>query len=209
MNLDALRVKDKDQLTAEEVTFLTEHRSEMSADELKKFGLEADKPTPADTLSTEDRDLLDAIHTGKKKVVDATVLSRLDKLDALEATAEEYKQEKAKQIVLSHIKRGAVKPVEEENTVKMLLSLEGDARKSFESHLNALPSNELLSEEYGHKDDVVVTDVVEELDKKAAEIVEKAKTEGRAITYGQAQREALSRDNDLNARYEEYRKQQQ
>src|SRR5205807_3443880 len=75
MTLDELRVKDKATLSAEELQFITDHKDELSADERTKFGLEAapvTPPTNTDTLSAEDRELLAAIKSGSKKVVDAS-----------------------------------------------------------------------------------------------------------------------------------------
>ena len=91
------------------------------------------------------------------------MLSKLDKLGELESVAEQFKHDKAKQFVREQLSRGALKPDQEETTVTMLLSMEGDARKAFEDHLSALPSNELLAAEIGHDKDVNV-DVNDELE---------------------------------------------
>ena len=66
MNLDALRVKENKDVTSEERQFLTANKDKLSADELKRFELDAQ----IDTLSTADRELLAAVKAGSKKVVD-------------------------------------------------------------------------------------------------------------------------------------------
>src|SRR5436853_14969 len=81
----------------------------------------------------------------------------------------------------------AMKTDQEETTVTMMLSMEGDARKAFEDHLSALPSNELLAAEIGHSQEVTV-DIADELKQKTLDMLSKAKAAGETmLTYGQAQ----------------------
>ncbi len=258
MNLDALRLKENKDVTAEERAFLAENKDKLSAEELKNFELEttvdtlskddqellaavksgkkkvvdADKDNNGDQMSdedkkmmediksgkkkvvdvddklsaltTEDRETLNAIQSGDKKLVDKDTLSKLDKLDKLEAIAEEYEHNKAKQIVLSHIERGAVKQDQEESTVNMLLSSQGDGRKAFEDHLSALPSNELLAHEIGH-DQAVESDVLSELNTKTKDLLSKAKESGELLTWGQAQERLMRQDTDLKSRYDAHK----
>jgi Mu-like prophage I protein len=252
MNLDALRVKENKDVTSEERQFLSANKDKLSADELKRFELTnddtvskedrellaavksgskkvvddndgdedvsaEDRQTLADiksgkkklvdagekldALTQDDRDMLTAIQSGKKKVVDADLLSKLDKLDKLEAVAEEFEHNKAEQIVQSHIQRGAIKPDQKDSTTSMLLSAEGDARKVFEDHLSALPSNELLAGEVGHDKDVNV-DVNDELKQKTMEVQSKAKAGGETLSYAQAQDRLMRDDADIKQRYE-------
>jgi hypothetical protein len=258
MNLDALRVKENKDVTSEERQFLTANKDKLSADELKRFELDAQA---VDTLSTADRELLaavksgskkvvdnnnddndgdedvsaadrqiladlksgkkklvdagekldaitqderdtlTAIQTGKKKVVDSDVLSKLDKLGELESVAEQFKHDKAKQFVREQLSRGALKSDQEETTVTMLLSMEDDARKAFEDHLSALPSNELLAAEIGHDKEVNV-DIADELKQKTLEVLSKAKTSGETLSYAQAQDRLMRDDADIKQRYE-------
>lgn len=157
-----------------------------------------------DALTQADRDTLTAIQSGDKKLVDKDTLSKLDKLDKLEAIAEEYEHNKAKQIVLSHIERGAVKQDQEEPTVNILLSAQGDARKTFEDHLSALPSNDLLAREIGH-DQAVESDILSELNTKTKETLSKAKEGGEILTWGQAQERLMRQDTDLKSRYDAHK----
>ncbi len=224
MNLDALRIKDKKDLKAEELAFITDNRDKLSADELKRFELTipdtlsaedrelltaikagskkvVDTSMTLDALSTEDRDMLTAIRSGSKKVVDASVVDKLDKLDALEATAEAYRKDKADQFVTEQLTRGALKPDQKDATVKMLLSMDSAARKAFEDHLSALPSNELLAVEIGHSKDVTI-DVADELKQKTLSVQKEAKASGETLSYAQAQDRLMRDDADIKARYE-------
>jgi hypothetical protein len=224
MNLDALRIKENKDVTSEERQFLTTNKDKLSADELKRFGLDTsdtlsaedrellsaiksgskkvvDTSMTLDSLSTEDRDLLTAIRSGNKKVVDADALSKLDKLDALEATAEAYRKDKATELVLSHVKRGAIKPDQEESTTNMLLSADDATRKTLEAHLSALPDNELLAGEVGHSKDVTV-DITDELKQKTLSVQKEAKANGEMLSYAQAQDRLMRDDADIKARYQ-------
>lgn len=154
-----------------------------------------------DALTPQDRDTLSAIQSGKKQLVDADTLSKLSKLDKLEAVAEEFEHNKAEQIVQTHLSRGALVSDQKNNTVTMLLSLEGDARKAFEDHLSALPSNELVASEVGHDKDVNV-DINDELKQKTLEVLSKAKAAGETLSYAQAQDKLMRDDADIKQRYE-------
>jgi hypothetical protein len=83
----------------------------------------------------------------------------------------------------------------------MLLSMEGDARTSFENHLKALPSNELLAAEIGHDENVNV-DIGEELKQKTLDVQSKAKAAGETLSYAQAQDRLMRDDTDIKERYE-------
>src|SRR2546421_56359 len=69
MSIDQLRVKDANELSAEERAFLEAHKSDLSAEEQARFGLTA-TATKTDELSAEDKALLAAIKSGSKMVVD-------------------------------------------------------------------------------------------------------------------------------------------
>lgn len=223
MDLDKLRVADREKLTVPELDHLAANKDKLSTDELKKFKLEDE----ADTLSAEDKDTLEAIKAGTKKVVDANATQdnlsatdkdlltaiqsgdkvvvekaaaeQLAKIPALEKSAEDYRKEKADQFVQEQLARGAIKPDQKDSTVKMLLSMDGDALQQFKDHLSALPSNELLAAEIGHTEDVTV-DVQDELKDKTLKFQAKAKEDGRELSFGAAQIEMLSADKDLSDR---------
>lgn len=231
MVLDELIVMDREKLSVPQLDFLTENQDKLSEDVRKKFKLE--ESSTGDQLSAEDkatleaiksgdkkvvakdsleatpeeRDMLAAIKSGEKKVVDATVLDKLDKLDGLEKTAEQYRTEKAEQLVHSHVLRGALKPDQEKETVTMLLSAVGPAREQLEKHLGGLPSNELVAGEIGHDKDVNV-DTLDELKQKTLKLQADSKEKGQELSYGQAQAQLLSQDKDLSARYDDLRKEE-
>lgn len=152
-----------------------------------------------DALSTEDRSLLDSLKSGDKKLVDAATAQQLSRLPELLSMQDEYLHDKAKTIVLSHVKRGAVKPDQVENWTGMLLNAQGDTRKSLEESLAALPSNDLLAAEVGHQQEVA-EDIQTELKTLTLARQKEAKDAGRELTYGAAQNELLSANKDLKER---------
>lgn len=217
LSLDEVRIKDKEKLSAEEQTFLEENKDRLKPEELTKFGLEVAKVDETEKLSADDKELLAAIRDGKKKVVDADqqivtedMLTKLAKVDGLEKVADDYRNEKASQLVLSHVERGAIKPDQQENWTKMLLAADEAGRATLEKNLEALPSNELLAAEVGHDNDVEVKDakLEDELKAKTEEHLSAAKADGKVMTYGQAQTEMLAANKDLLDRVEAERNKQ-
>ena len=142
MNLDALRVKESTDLSVPELDFLEENKAELFKPELEKFKLNTDAAPAADELSEDDKQTLAAIKDGKKKLVDAaktgeTVVEK-ERLDRLEATAEQYRTEKVQDILSKHIKRGAIKQDQTEFWSKQLLAASEEERKGLETALDAL-----------------------------------------------------------------------
>lgn len=226
MDLDKLRVMDREKLQVPQLDKLEASKDKLSADELKKFKLETQA---ADTLSAEDKTMLEAIKAGSKKVVDADAapdtLSATDKdlltaiqsgdkvvidkaaaeqlaaIPSLQKTSEEYRRDKTERFVREQLQRGAIKPDKEKETVDMLMNADEATRKTLEDHLAALPTNELLAAEIGHEKDVQV-EVQDELKAETLKYQKEAKENDRNLTYGQAQNEVLSKNTDLKDRVE-------
>lgn len=205
MNLDALRVKEREALSVPELDYLTEHKSELSADELGKFKLEATSTEPKDQTSDEDKALLAAIKAGDKKVIEAKE-EPVDKtrLDSLEATAKQYREEKATAIVADHVKRGAIKHDKAEDWTKRLLDAVGETeRKAMEEMLADLPSNDLLAKENGSNAKGTGEDVPagstarEQLDALAKAKVAAAAKEGKELLYTDALKQVTRENADL------------
>lgn len=200
MNLDTLRVKDAEDLTGAEYKFVAEHRSELSADEKAKFSLETADADRTE-LSAEDKTLLDSIKAGDKKVVDADS-NVVDKstLDRLEKTAQDYREDKVRTVLATHVKRGAIKQDQAKLDGfwgKQLLSAEDDARKEVEKALDALPSNEDIGKENGTAEDALAGSTArDQLAVIASEKVAKAAEAGKEMLYSDALREAI-RENSL------------
>jgi hypothetical protein len=208
MNLDALRVKEREALSVPELDFLTEKKAELSADEVKKFKLDSttdEGDNKQDQLSDEDKQTLAAIKAGDKKLVDKeTPVVDKTQLDALQATANEYKEEKVKTILDSHIKRGAIKQDQSEKWGKQLLAAEGDARKELEEMLSALPDNDLLAKENGSNAKGTGEDVAagstarEQFHALANAKVAAAAKEGKELLYTDALKQVVRENSDLS-----------
>jgi hypothetical protein len=202
MNLDSIRVKERNDLSIAEFDFLQENKEKLSAPELEKFKIEA-KQEEGTELSAEDKSLLDSIKSGDKKVVDKEELSADQKKVAdLEKVALDYKTEKAQAIVDGHVARGAIKQDANEFWTKQLLSVEGDDRKALEDQLNGLPSNEKLKEEFnsekGTSEDVAAgLTAREQLDALAKAEVAKAAKEGKELLYAEALKQVMRANEDL------------
>ena len=206
MNLDSLRVKERNDLSIPEFDFLEENKAKLSAEELTKFKLEAaKKEEEGEKLSAEDKALLDAIKSGDKKVVNKEELSAEEKKIAdLEKTALDYKTEKAQAVVNGHISRGAIKQDASEFWTKQLLSVEGDDRKALEDQLSAIPDNELLKEEFnkekGTSEDVAAGSTArEQYDVLAKGKVAAAAKDGKELLYADALKEVMRENPDLGA----------
>lgn len=207
MTLDELRIKEREDLTVPELDFLTEHKSELSADEQKKFkldeepaGNEDDENNEDDQVSDEDKATLAAIKDGSKKVVDAKAETvDKDRLTALEATAEQYREEKAQEVIDKHVARGAIKQDASENWKKRLLSATDQKdRDQLESDLEALPDNKILADEVGSSDDTAAGSTPrEQLTVIAKKKVEEAAKAGKEVLFADALKEAISENKDL------------
>lgn len=198
MNLDALRVKDPEELDGKEYKFLAEHKSELSAEEQEKFSLEVPEENNEE-FSDEDRATLAAIKSGEKKVVgkDEEVVEK-SRLDALEATAQDYKTEKAQEVVNKHIARGAIKQDASEFWTKQLLSSEGDDRKALEEQLAALPDNKILADEIGSGEDTPAGNTPrEQLHVLANQKIAAAAKDGKELLYPEALKQATRENPDL------------
>jgi len=203
MTLDQIRIKEANSLSTEEKAFLEEHRSELSVEEIKKFDMEAKEELSAEDkalLTPENKELLASIKSGEKKVINASDES-VDKtrLDSLEATALEFKTEKANTVVEAHVKRGAIKQDAAENWTKRLLSVDTAERTALEADLAALPSNELLSNEIGSGEDTHAGNTArDQLHVIANKKVEEAAKGGKELLYSDALKQAIRENEALS-----------
>lgn len=203
MNLNALRVKERDALSVAELDFLDEHKDELSGEERKKFKLEAAAPPPDNQLTEEDKTLLAAVKDGSKKVVDATVdTAGKERLDRLESTVNRYREKEVKDILDKHVKRGAIK--QDQAAVdgfwgkQLLAASSEEERKGLEDALTAIPSNEQLAAEIGTAEDVNAgSNAREQLDSFAKKKVEAAAKEGKTLLYADALKEVYRENKDL------------
>ncbi len=198
MSIDELRIKDAANLTADEKAFMEAHKSDLSADEQKKFGLTAEA-IKADDLSAEDKALLAAIKSGNKMVVDKGASAvDAERLSALEATAKKYEAEKAENVVALHVKRGTIKQDSASFWTKTLLDASADNRETLEEQLAALPNNEQIAQELGSAEDVQAGSTArEQLATIATKKVADAAKEGKTLLYADALKLAARENTDL------------
>lgn len=202
MNLDALRVKERDALSVPELDFLAEHKKELSTDEAKKFQLDATVVEDNKVeLSAEDKQTLDAIKGGTKKLVDASSeVVEKTRLDALEGTINRYREQEVKDLLTGHVKRGAIKQDQTDFWSKqMLAATDEGTRKDLETALAALPSNEQLAvKARGTGEDVVAGATArEQLDVLAKAEVAKAAKDGKTLLYADALKQVYHANDDL------------
>lgn len=206
MQLDALRVKEREALSVPELDFLEEKKAELSADELTKFKLEATTTEDdKDQLSDEDKQTLAALKAGNKKLVDGTAeVVEKTRLDKLESTIDGYRKKDVAAIMAKHVKRGAVKQdqVKEDQTdfwSKQLLGASTDeARQSVEVALNALPGNDLLAREIGTSEDIAAGSTArEQLHVLAKAKVAAAAKDGKEMLYADALKQVYKDNADL------------
>jgi hypothetical protein len=163
MTLEEIRAKQVAELNDEEKAFLAEHKSELTAEELKPYGLEetdeeaakaaADKEA-ADKAAVE-KAAADAKAAEDQRIVEASaVLKGLtpEKLAQLQADAQagrEAKQQLAENEATTFIKAsiasGRVKPDQQTDAVKLLLASKGEQRTQLEAFINGLPANKLIT----------------------------------------------------------------
>lgn len=198
--------KDQKDLTQDEEKFLADHRTELTDEQKTKFNLvdaaAVDPAKPVDAaapISAEDAKLLADIHAGTLKTVsteDAVISA--SELASLKDTAEQYRKEKAEEVVASHIKRGAIKADASDRWVDRLLHASKADRVELEADLTALPSNELLASELGDDNaGTTATSAREELAQIAASKVAEAEKNGKTLKYDDALRMAVSENQDL------------
>lgn len=186
MTLEEIRAKQVAELTDEEKAFLAEHKSELTAEELKTYGLEeeedeaakaaaakeaADKEAAdkaaADALAAEEAKKLEA--SAKKLGIEAKELAQLraDAKAGREAK-EQLATNEARQFVQASIAAGRVKSDQQDNAVSLLLASSGKQRTALETFINSLPENPILKAEAGSgkpepETEVVITDEEKDL----------------------------------------------
>lgn len=212
MNVDELRVKDRDELSVPELDFLAEHKDELSAEEVTKFKLDADGGDGAgdggegegeddnkSTLSAEDSKMLADIKAGNLKVVKGSeVVVEKSELDALKGSSLQYQTEKAEGIVDKHIGRGAIKADAKPFWTGQLLAATGEDRTNLEAQLEALPANEALGEEQGHGEDIAAGATArEQLHNIANEKIAAAAKAGKEMLYPEALKLAIRENPDI------------
>lgn len=189
LKLEEVRIMEASDIKDEHRAFLEDNKAQLSADELSKFGIKADKVVEAQDGQVS---------------INADELAQL-KADATRGVeaAEKLAQKEASDFAAARIQAGQVKSDQKDDLVKILLASSTEARTSLESFLTGLPVNaDIDGGEAGDggKSSAKATD---ELFEKAEKIV--ADSQGKT-KYNDAVKEVLASDADLRARVEAERK---
>lgn len=152
MDLAKLRTKKASDLTEDEKTYLSEHKSELTEDERKTLGLE-EQPKPADDKPADDKpkdeptaeekqaqELQASINAGTHVVLEATAYKALSgKVEKMEAKLAEYERKDVRDSLNAHIARGAIKSDEAEKWTDKIM-----ADPSLASLVASLPDNKTV-----------------------------------------------------------------
>lgn len=233
MDLAVIRAKKQEELNEEEKTFLVENKAELTADELKTFGLEeaGDDQAAKDAAAKEAADK-EAADKAAKEQADADAQAAADKAeqDKIEASAKshgisaselaqlradaqagreakaELEKTKAEAFVTARIAAGQIKSGEKDKTINVLLASKGDQRTALEAFMTGLPKHENLGKELGDQGIEASADASAELHGKVALKIKASAAEGKRLSYYDAKTEVLTEDTALAARIKEENK---
>lgn len=167
MELATVRNKNKEDLTAEELAFVGEHKAELTAEEQIKFGLEeapATKTAAEIALEKEAEDakkaaeataspeavaLQASISAGTHVVIEKTQLANLQaSADKSAQLLADMQKKEVEARVDAHVQRGAIKSDQAEKWTGLIL-----ADASNEDLLKSLADNQLVASELGGEGD--------------------------------------------------------
>jgi hypothetical protein len=147
MDLAKLRTKDAKDLTSDEKAFVTEHKAELTQDELSTLGLaEAPKPVdvpkPEPTAEEEEATKLQAsIKAGTHVILEASAYKNLEAQAQANAKAiEGYEREKVVTGLAAHVARGAIKSDDVEKWADKIMD-----DRSLETLVADLPDNKKVN----------------------------------------------------------------
>jgi hypothetical protein len=220
MELDKLRVKPLEELSDDEKAFLTEHKADLTDEELKTFGLgetedeaakaaaekeaadkaaaekEAAEKAEAEAKAAEEASKLEASALGGLTAAQVKQL-QADAKAGREASLKLAKKE-AQEFVAASIANGRIKSEHSDEAVDLLLASAGDQRTRLETFINNLPENPLLAGEEGSDEAGEGASVVDRVFAQAQELVSK----GEAKTIGEATRSVLKANAGLKKQFQ-------
>lgn len=202
LKLEEVRTKEADTLTAEEKTFLEEHKSELTAEEVEKFGLEvadsdddqaddADDSNDANDNADDDSDSNDGVKGSVAIPSSELAQLRADAKAGREA-AQKLATKEATDFIAAAVRDGRIKTGESDKAVKMLLASSGSHRKDLEAFITGLPKNDSLGKELGDTGVEASADVVAEIDTKTRAILASAREAGKTMSYAAARKQVLT-----------------
>ena len=146
MDLAALRSKKKDELSAEELVFVTEHKAELTDEERTAFELTLDTDAAAEAANGQTA-------SAAPKGLTAAQKAQWDKLTADAAAgrqaSEDLRRSRLTASVNAGIERGAVKSDQAKSTVDLLMASTPAQEKAMLTFIENLPSNSMIASEHG------------------------------------------------------------
>lgn len=229
MTLAEILAKENDALSDEERTFLVEHKSELTAEQAEKFGVELPAAEGEGSEGEEGEgegaegeegegseegvedsvELPEAVTASLKKA--GVVMIKADRLKSLNETAAKFEKKEAQEVVQAHIQRGAIKADQLGLWTNKLVQASGKDRTDLETLLKNLPDNKVMASEIGADEGEAASDSAQsELMKRAGEAVKASVVDGKpTIQLGEAVKAAMSNDPDLAKRVTEEREAQE
>lgn len=205
MDLAALRAKNKEDLEEAELTFLGEHKAELSTEELAKFEFTTEDSGEG-TGEGEDQGEGEGDPKPNVQGSAKTVSISASELSALKASAKradelaaKIDRQEAETVVDRAINAGQIKSGDRENWTNQILASQGTARKGLETLLASLPKNEQLSVEAGSSEEGSGQTATAQAFAKASEMV---KADSK-LSHRDALLQVLKADSDLAKRFNE------
>ncbi|MBJ8343949.1 phage protease [Antrihabitans sp. YC2-6] len=167
MDLAALRAKNAEDLTDDEKAFLAEHKSDLTEDELKKFGLTEDVESKSKEEEESNGNNKPDLTKEASAKIHGLSAAQVKQLQADAKAGREAQQEllktKLTASVESHISRGAIKQDQTGDVVDLLMASSESQREKILKVLDGLPENKAITAgEKGtgreSEDDVKITD---------------------------------------------------
>lgn len=204
MDVATLRAKEVADLTEEEKTFLTEHQAELTADELTKFGIEAETPAPA-PQDEEEPTPAPAPAAEPTKIEASAAVAAVQQENAqlkasIAALEDKIESKEISEFLSARVKAGQIKSGEVAHWTGVIKASRGDARTQLQAGLERLPVDETLGKELGDEGAAATTGAVDELDREVRKVMASAAEGGKRVAYYTAQQQVLEANPALATR---------
>ena len=204
MDVATLRAKEVADLTEEEKTFLTEHQAELTADELTKFGIEAETQAPA-TQDEEEPTPAPAPAAEPTKIEASAAVTAVQQENAqlkasIAALEDKIDSKEIGEFLTARVKAGQIKSGEVAHWTGVLKASRGDSRTQLQAGLERLPVDETLGKELGDEGAAATTGAVDELDREVRKVMASAAEGGKRVAYYSAQQQVLEANPALATR---------
>lgn len=201
--LDEVRIKDVASLTDDDKKVLADNKSELSADELKKFSLDEAVATvvtadaKVEGISDEDKAILASVKSGSMKVVKADEWNGMqDAVAKLTADNQKHAEVEAQAFVAEHVERGAIKADQHDKWTKLVV-----ANADMRDVLANLPSHAATTGEKGKEVVEASQTAATEVRTKANELIKASREAGTPIDVAKAYSQVMADNPELATRY--------